>query len=76
MRPDVAGLAAGFGRAVHDAGIPSTPERSVRFARALAVAPPVTRDALYWTARAVFVSGHEQVAAFDRVFGLVFDGLA
>jgi len=73
---DVALLAARLGRAVHAAGIPSTPERSVRFARALEVAPPATRDRLYWTARAVFVSAHAQLPAFDAVFGRVFDGLA
>jgi uncharacterized protein with von Willebrand factor type A (vWA) domain len=72
---DVALLAARFGRAVHDAGIPCTPERSVRFARALGVAPPATRDRLYWIARAVFVASHAQLEAFDGVFGRVFDGL-
>jgi uncharacterized protein with von Willebrand factor type A (vWA) domain len=72
---DVALVAARFGRAVHDAGIPCTPERSVRFARALDVAPPASRDRLYWTARAVFVSAHGQIPAFDGVFARVFDGL-
>src|SRR4051812_9638218 len=72
---DVALLAAQFGRAVHDAGIPCTPERSVRFARALTVAPPASRDRLYWTARAVFVSARAQAATFDAVFARVFDGL-
>ena len=68
-------LAARFGRAVRDAGIPCSPERSVRFARALQLAPPGGRDRLYWTARAVFVSSHTQQPAFDRVFARVFDGL-
>jgi uncharacterized protein with von Willebrand factor type A (vWA) domain len=73
--PDVALLAARFGRAVHDAGIPCSPERSVRFARALALTRPASRERLYWTARAVFVSAHGQAAAFDAVFARVFDGL-
>jgi uncharacterized protein with von Willebrand factor type A (vWA) domain len=68
-------LAARFGRAVRDAGIPCSPERSVRFARALEIAPPGGRDRLYWTARTVFVSSHAQVPAFDGVFARVFDGL-
>jgi uncharacterized protein with von Willebrand factor type A (vWA) domain len=72
---DVAGLAAGFGRAVHDAGIPCSPERSVRFARALRLTRPASRARLYWTARSVFVSAHAQVDAFDRVFASAFDGL-
>ena len=55
MPPDVADLAAGFGRAVHDAGVPCSPERSVRFAQALACTRPRSRARLYWTARCVFV---------------------
>ena len=52
---DLPAFAGGFGRALHRAGVPVTPER---------------------TARVAFVSGHEQVPAFDAVFGAVFDGLA
>lgn len=72
---DVAGLAAGFGRAVHDAGIPCSPERSVRFARGLALTRPESRARLYWTARSIFVSTHAHVDAFDQVFASAFDGL-
>jgi uncharacterized protein with von Willebrand factor type A (vWA) domain len=72
---DVPLLAAHFGRAVRAAGIPCGPERSARFAHALQLAPPGSRDRLYWTARAVFVSAHAQVGAFDGVFARVFDGL-
>jgi hypothetical protein len=72
---DVAGLAAAFGRTVHDAGIPCSPERAVRFARALELTRPVSRTRLYWTARTVFVSSRADVEAFDRVFASVFDGL-
>jgi uncharacterized protein len=70
---DLAGAAVGLGRALRAAGIPTGPERSVRFKRALDLAPPADRNALYWTARAVFVSGRGQIEAFDRVFGLLFD---
>jgi uncharacterized protein len=75
-RIDLPALAAAFGRAVHDAGIPSSPERSERFARALALAPPHDRGRLYWAARTVFVSAHEQVPTFDWVFAAIFDGLS
>jgi uncharacterized protein with von Willebrand factor type A (vWA) domain len=72
---DVAGLAARFGRAVHDAGIPCSPERSVRFAQALQVVRPTSRNRLYWTARSVFVSANDQVDAFDGVFARLIDGI-
>src|SRR5262245_37986732 len=72
---DLPALASSFGRAVHQAGIPVTPERSVRFARVLALAHPSCRARLYWAARTVFVSSREQLATFDRVFATVFDGL-
>jgi uncharacterized protein with von Willebrand factor type A (vWA) domain len=72
---DVVAFASAFGRALHRAGVPVTPERSARFAHALSLAPPVARTRLYWTARAVFVSGREQLAAFDRVFAAIFEAL-
>jgi uncharacterized protein with von Willebrand factor type A (vWA) domain len=73
---DVPAFSVALGRALHRAGVPVTPERSARFARALALVPPARRGALYWTARATFVSGREQLEAFDRVFRAVFDGVA
>ena len=73
---DVPGFATAFGRAVYDAGLPVTPERSARFARVLVLSPPSSRRELYWAARTVFVSGHEQIPAFDRVFATIFEGVA
>ncbi len=72
---DLPGFAAAFGRAIHDAGLPVTSERSARFARAVSLAPPATRSELYWIARTVFVSAQDQIAVFDRVFSWIFDGL-
>jgi uncharacterized protein with von Willebrand factor type A (vWA) domain len=69
---DLPPLVAGFGRALHDAGLPVDGERAVRFARALEIVAPVARRRLYWTARAVFVSDPAQVRVFDRVFADVF----
>jgi uncharacterized protein with von Willebrand factor type A (vWA) domain len=71
---DLPALAAGLGRRLRAAGVPVTPERSARFARAVALVDPATRPRLYWSARAVFVSSREQVETFDRVFAAVFDG--
>ena len=70
----IAELAAAFGRRLHEAGLPVTPERSARFADALSLTEPVARTRLYWVARAVFVSDHAQVRAFDRVFFEIFGG--
>ena len=69
---DLPALAARFGRRLADAGVPVTPERSARFADALALTRPVARRRLYWTARASLVSDPSQVRAFDRIFHEVF----
>jgi uncharacterized protein with von Willebrand factor type A (vWA) domain len=73
---DLPAFAAAFGRTLHSAGLSVTPERSAAFARAVALAPPASRSRLYWTARTVFVSSHEQLPRFDSVFSWVFDGLS
>ncbi len=70
---DLPALATALGQRLRVAGVPVTPERSARFARALPLAAPLTRAELYWTARAVFVSSHDQLPTFDRVFAAVFD---
>ena len=75
MPPDLAALATGFSRAVHDAGVASSPERTVRFARALELLRPTSRTRLYWTARSVFVSSQTDLRVFDAVFARVFDGV-
>lgn len=74
-RIDVPLLAGSFGRAVGDAGVPVTPERSARFAQTLSLTPPTTRAKLYWAARLAFVSAQEQLSAFDRTFDTVFGGV-
>jgi uncharacterized protein with von Willebrand factor type A (vWA) domain len=69
---DLPALAGAFGRRLHDAGVPVSAERAARFAEALTLVRPVSRRRLYWTARAVLVSGRAQVPAFDAVFAAVF----
>jgi uncharacterized protein len=75
-RLDLAEVAGRFGDRLHAAGVPVTPERSGRFAAAMALEFPTTTSALYWTARITLLSDQDQVATFDRVFGHVFAGLA
>lgn len=74
VRPDLATLAAGFAKLLHDAGVPVTPERAVRFAAAVRLADPTTVDALYWVARVTLVDRHDQFETFDRVFTQLFGG--
>lgn len=74
--PDLAGLLAAFGARLRDAGVPAGPERSARLAAAVAAARPAATTELYWLARVTLLESHEQLAAFDRVFGEVFGGLA
>ena len=69
---DLPRLAAAFGRRLHEAGVPVTPERPVAFAAALDLVRPVSRRRLYWTARSVFLSDQAHVRAFDTVFRAVF----
>jgi hypothetical protein len=70
---DLPAVATALGQRLRAAGVPVTPERSARFARALTLVPPVTRPGLYWTARTVFVSSQAELPIFDRVFAAVFD---
>ncbi|HUO69443.1 MAG TPA: VWA domain-containing protein [Solirubrobacteraceae bacterium] len=69
---DLPALAGAFSRRLHDAGVPSVPERSAAFAQALTLVRPVSRRRLYWTARAVFVTDSAQVKTFDAVYADVF----
>jgi uncharacterized protein with von Willebrand factor type A (vWA) domain len=66
--PDVAAVAVGLGRALRDAGVAVTPERSTRFARALELLPPADRRGVYWAARLSFVSSRAELDILDRVF--------
>jgi uncharacterized protein with von Willebrand factor type A (vWA) domain len=72
---DLAAVAAGFGARLHDAGVPVTPERSARFAQAMALVNPRRLEELYWTGRVTLLSGRAQLATYDAVFREVFRGL-
>ena len=72
---DLADVAGSLGQLLHAAGIPVTPERSGRFARAVALARPLTVDELYWLGRVTLLTGFDQLATFDAIYGQVFRGL-
>ncbi|MEU4096292.1 VWA domain-containing protein [Streptomyces sp. NPDC026673] len=72
---DTAEFGGRLGEELRHAGLPVTPERTVCFLRALRLAPPVDREALYWAARLAFVTDRDLVAPFERVFEGVFGGL-
>jgi len=71
---DLPPLAAALSRRLRAAGVPVTPDRAVAFARALALARPMTRRRLYWIARAVFLSDPAQITAFELVLSSIFAG--
>jgi uncharacterized protein with von Willebrand factor type A (vWA) domain len=61
-------LSAAFSQRLHEAGVPVTPGMSEQYARALKLTKPVSRRRLYCVARAIFVTGFQQVGTFNRVF--------
>jgi uncharacterized protein len=74
--PDLATVAAGFATLLRASGIAATPERSARFASAVELGRPASVSELYWLARVTLVDRADQFEAFDRVFALVFGGMA
>lgn len=73
---DLAEVVATFGHLLHSAGVPVTPERSGRFASAVALAHPDSVEEIYWAGRVTLLSGADQIAAYDAVFDQVFRGRA
>src|SRR5262249_37139356 len=72
MSDDLALTAARFGAALRAEGVPADPGRCERFARAVTVARPPSRRALYLCALATLISSEAQIEALDRVFGAMF----
>jgi uncharacterized protein with von Willebrand factor type A (vWA) domain len=72
--PDVGAMAAAFGVALHDAGLPVGPDRCERLARAVTVMNASTFAELRACALATMVSDPAQVPVFDRVFAAIFGG--
>ena len=69
---DLPGLSTAFSQRLHEANVPVTPGQSEQFARALKLTKPVSRRRLYCVAKAIFVTGFQQVPAFNRVFFEIF----
>ena len=72
---DLADVVAAVGHRLHAAGVPVTPERSGRFATALALGRSATIDEVYWAGRVTLLSGPEQIGTYDAVFDQVFRGM-
>jgi len=71
---DLAEVAARLGRLLRAEGLPITPERSGRFAAALALVDVRDLDAVRRVARVTLVSDRTQTVIFERVFERVFRG--
>jgi uncharacterized protein with von Willebrand factor type A (vWA) domain len=69
---DLAELAAQFAARLRAAGLGVGPERSARFAAAVALADPWLVEDLYWCARVTLLADPAEIPAFDRVFRLIF----
>jgi uncharacterized protein with von Willebrand factor type A (vWA) domain len=69
---DLPAVVGAFSQRLHEAGMPVTPSQTQQYARSLGLTKPVSRRRLYWTTRAVFVTGFIQLPIFDRVFREVF----
>ena len=69
---DVAAVTARFGAQLHDAGVPVDPGRCERFARAVTLMRPRTREELYACGLATLVSGPDQIEIYDRLFAAAF----
>ncbi|RAJ59991.1 hypothetical protein K378_04688 [Streptomyces sp. Amel2xB2] len=70
---DRAAFAVALSARLRAGGVPVDLTSTEVFVRALAASPPLTRTALYWSARISLVRAHSELALFDRVFAAVFD---
>jgi uncharacterized protein with von Willebrand factor type A (vWA) domain len=71
---DSAAMVVALSRALRDAGMAVTPDRSVVAAEALRVLRPQTRNEVYWATRTSLVGSREHIAVFNRVFAALIDG--
>jgi uncharacterized protein with von Willebrand factor type A (vWA) domain len=69
---DRAAFAVALASRLRDAGIPVSVTALPAFTDALAAAPPVSVDRLYWLARLTLVDRQQDIESFDRVFGAAF----
>jgi uncharacterized protein with von Willebrand factor type A (vWA) domain len=69
---DLPGLASAFGHRLHEADLPVTPDQAIQYVRALQLTTPASREGLYVTTRAIFVTDMDQLGTFDSIFAQVF----
>ncbi|WP_406083940.1 VWA domain-containing protein [Micromonospora zamorensis] len=69
---DRAAFAVALAGRLRRAGVPAGLTDVDDFVRALAASPPDSMSSLYWTARICLVRRHADLAAFDRVFAVIF----
>jgi uncharacterized protein len=67
-------LLAGFARALREAGVSVTSDRTQTFLRATSVAGADTPGAVYWAGRATLCSTPDDFPAYDSVFASWFGG--
>jgi uncharacterized protein with von Willebrand factor type A (vWA) domain len=72
-RVDRAAFAVALAVRLRRHGVPVDFTAIETLAGALAVSPPRSRSALYWTARIALVRRQSELTAFDAVFAAVFD---
>jgi uncharacterized protein with von Willebrand factor type A (vWA) domain len=70
---DRAAFAAALADRLRAGGVGVSMPGTRAFAAALGVSPPVTKSALYWTARVTLVHRQSDLPAFDAAFAAVFD---
>ena len=76
MDLDLPAIVGAFSQRLHEAGMPVTPSQTQQYAEALSLTKPESRRRLYWTTRAIFVTGFIQLPTFERVFREVFGSSA
>jgi uncharacterized protein with von Willebrand factor type A (vWA) domain len=69
---DLPAFASVLSRHLRDGGMSVTTAQAEQYALSLELVEPSSGHALYWTTRAVFVTSHQQLPTFDRVFRDVF----
>ncbi|MFJ3670594.1 VWA domain-containing protein [Streptomyces sp. NPDC090106] len=71
-RPDRAALAVALTGRLRARGVTVGLTAAQDFVRALDAVRPVSRSALYWTARVTLVRDHAELPLFEEVFGALF----
>ena len=75
-RADLAVVASRFAALLRAEGLPVGPERSARFAAAVALVDPTAVSQLYWCGLTTLTGDPGEIPRYDAVFARVFRGLA